>query len=205
MSLVTHPNYPGLLIIVSSTTAPVKASAGAFYVTHKGKVLSHIALDAYGSGKLSAVLRINRSAYNQQHCVYRAKSTTCKSPVVSGSMAQAQTTWADGAWLALCLADRAGTDGLGNLLGTDYQVIWVPPMTGEEPWDLVQPKQPGLPDLPGIKPGPGVTPVDPTQPEEPPEPPKKAGFPWWLGLIGLGALVTVAVAAARSRKKKDKK
>ncbi len=221
MGSIQHPDYATLPIIVGGT-----AQAGAFFVTVQNKMLSHIALDAYGSGKITPVMRINKSKYNVQHCVYRAASNSCSSPkVTSASVILAQpNSWQAKAWLSLCNVDKAGNDGLGPLLGTQYQVIWIPTADGKEPWDIEVPVTvPETPKhtIPGLRIGTpeinvkipdininvgGDTPAPSPGPDVPVEEPKKAGVPWWLGaLLGLGALTTVIVFAVRDKKKKGKK
>jgi hypothetical protein len=223
-----HPDYATLPIIVGG-----KAQPGAFYVSYSGHYLSHIANDAYGSGKPSAIMRLNKSKYNVQHCIYRTTSNNCNSAkVTSESIIMSQpNSYAAVAWLSLCGKDRAGQDGLGSLLSTPYQVIWVPTADGKEPWDIeppiTVPKTPGstipgfnvktpvgnvtIPGLSiGFDDGSGSGKSTPTLPpaedETPVEEPKKAGMPWWLGaLLGLGALTTVIVFAVRDKKKGKKR
>ena len=130
-----HPNYPGLRVYASGE----KARAGAFFSTISGKVLSHIAKEAYGDGKLTPVLRINNSKWNQLNCVYRTTSGNCNSAVVPGAFAAKQKNWDPGAWLALCPKDKGE---LAQAMGLSYQVIWVPTVDGLEPEDLAGPKMP---------------------------------------------------------------
>lgn len=225
MGTMQHPDYATLPIIVGG-----KAQPGAFYVSYSGHYLSHIASEAYGSGKPSAIMRLNKSKYNVQHCIYRESSTNCNSAkVTSESVIMVQpNTWTAKAWLSLCGKDRAGQDGLGAILGVPYQVIWVAPADGKEPWDIEAPITPpktlegtipglhvktpvGSVTIPGISvgfddgkstPGAGAE----TTPEAPIEEPKKAGMPWWLGaLLGGGALITVIVFAVRDKNKGKKR
>lgn len=161
MKIVAHPNYPGLNIVISESTSD-KPVPAAFFVTHKTVVLSSIALMAYGmpappATPLTFVNRINRSQYNMQKCYYRYDSTNCYSARVSGASALNTHGYNPGAWLSLCNVDKAGIDGIGTLLDTKYQVIWIPPPTGEEPWDFVAP-EPGKLKLPTIKLPPPVPP-----------------------------------------------
>jgi hypothetical protein len=223
-----HPDYPSLAIIEAESVVDMP-QAGAFFVTHQSVVLSDIAKRAYGSGTLTPTKRLNCSKYNMQKCIYRYESGNCYSSKVIGTQATNTSSWGPGAWLSLCNVDKAGTDGLGTELGTKYQVIWVPPTTGEEPWDLAAPKTdpvvppkvvtptippinvlipPSIPKIPGIdldinvKVEPEPTP----EPEPDPEPEiKKAGGSWILAaVLGAGALITVIVFAARKKKKKGK-
>jgi hypothetical protein len=218
-----HPDYASLPIIVGG-----KAQPGAFYVSYSGHYLSHIANDAYGSGKPSAIMRLNKSKYNVQHCIYRVSSTNCNSAkVTSESVIMSQpNSYAAVAWLSLCGKDRAGQDGLGSLLSTPYQVIWVPTADGKEPWDIetpiTVPKTPSV-TIPGFSvktpeinvkiPGLSIGVEDGGETTPPAEDeaapvvePKKAGMPWWLGaLLGLGALTTVIVFAVRDKKKGKKR
>ncbi len=140
-----HPNYPGLRVYASGE----KAHAGAFFSTIQGKVLSKIAAEAYGDGKLNPTLRINNSKWNQLNCIYRSTSGNCNSAIVPGSQAEKQKTWNPGAWLALCPKDK---NELALSMGLTYQVIWVPTVDGLEPGDLVikvPEKVPAKTPLPG--------------------------------------------------------
>jgi hypothetical protein len=159
MIIKVHPDYPSLPILVAQSTAD-KPQPGQFYVVVSGTSLSWIAQKAYGSGTISSVNRINKSQYNMTKCVYRKKSGSCSSAKVDGSLALSNVGWNDGAWLALCQADKAGTDGLGSSLGVDFQVIWIPPTSGGEPWDLAPPvEEPAKPVTPPSLPGNGGDPV----------------------------------------------
>lgn len=145
-----HPSYPALVINVGG-----KAQPGAFYVTYQGHYLSHIAKDAYNSQTPSYMNRINKSKYNIAHCIYRKSSQSCSAQQVGGEafiLAQPDS-FASQAWLSLCGKDKAGTDGLGSSLGFPYQVIWIPPLSGEEPEDLqpVEEEDPPSVVIPGIK------------------------------------------------------
>jgi hypothetical protein len=229
MATLKHPSFDTLPIIVGG-----KAKAGAFYVTYSGHYLSHIAQDAYGSGSITPIMRINKSKYNVQHCIYRQDSRKCSSlKILDENAIMAQpSSWASQAWLSLCNVDKAGKDNLGAALGVAYQVIWVPPVTGEEPWELepiddTEPLDPKK-KLPGFKIPDGDIIIDvPKVPDidihigdkedekradngggepEPLPDTKKAGFPWWLGaLLGLGAISTVIYVAVKDRKKRGKK
>jgi hypothetical protein len=228
MGTLKHPDFATLPVIVGGT-----AKAGAFYVTYSGHYLSHIAQNAYGSGSITHIMRINKSKYNIQKCIYRVSDKNCSSSKVldENVITMQPNDWSCKAWLSLCNADRAGKDGLGGDLGVLYQVIWVPPVTGEEPWELepiddkpVVPVDPYTPiDIPGLRkkaadivdklpdlfkkggsedvPGGGGG-GEPAQEEEV----QKASFPWWLGaLLGLGAISTVIWFAVKDRKKRGKK
>jgi hypothetical protein len=227
-----HPDYPSLSIIEAQSVAD-KPQPGAFFVTHQTVVLSEIAKRAYGMPQppttmLTITKRINRSQYNMQKCFYRYKSDSCSSARVPSSGATGTSTWGPGAWLSLCNADRAGADGLGAELSTKYQVIWVPPATGQEPWDLAPKTQPvtppathtdpihiitppSNPSVPGIDLDIGIKVEDGAEPEpephkEPePEPLQKAGGSWILAaVLGGAALITVIVFAAKKKKKEKK-
>ena len=155
MKIKVHPDYPTLPIIVAQSSAD-KPQPGKFYVTYATTSLSSIALAAYGASSgvstLTLVKRLNRSSYNMGHCVYRKSSSHCSSAVVAGTGAMNTVGYEDGAWLSLCNADKGGTDGLGISLGVSYQVIWVAPPDGREPWDLAPPSTPETPIESG-KPG----------------------------------------------------
>lgn len=233
-----HPGYPHLNIIEAQSASDFPQQ-GAFFVTEKNLVLSEIAKRAYGaptagSTYLTLTKRINRSRYNMAKCYYRRESGNCYSPRVSSELALSTNNWGAGAWLALCNVDRYGVDGLGLQLGTKYQVIWIPPASGEEPWDMPAPQngppaggidQPGFetkkPSLhiPGLdldlnveigKGAKGIVVED--DPDEPPkgepEPipePQKAGMGWIPAVVlGAGALVTVLVFAWKNKKKGKK-
>jgi hypothetical protein len=220
MKILIHPLYPAIPIYVAQSVAD-KPKAGAFFVTYQGIVLSTIASRAYGSGNLTSVKRINQSAYNRAHCFYRESSSNCNSSRVDPNLAMASGGWDEGlAWISLCPADKAGADGIGASLGVNYQVIWVPPLTGGEPQDggtspfhVVIPEPDPQPDPPHVDPFPTPDP-DPAPGPDPgpddggnPEPElKKAGVPWWLGaILGLGAISTVIYFAVRDKKKLGKK
>lgn len=221
MKIVNHPLYPGQKIYIAESTAD-KPVAGAFFVTYQTVVLSTIALKAYGSGNLANTKRINQSAYNRAHCFYRESSSACTSRRVDPSLAMAAGGWDSGqAWLSLCPADKAGSDGIGTALGVRYQVIWVPTLAGGEPADetpfhVVDPEpdpnpfrrkevDPTPTPDPDPVPDPDPGPDDGGDPEPEPEP-KKAGVPWWLGaILGLGAISTVIYFAVRDKKKRGKK
>jgi hypothetical protein len=211
MATLYHPTYGGLRIYEASKYEV--ARAGAFFVTRSGMTLSHIAKQAYGDGKLGATLRINKSQWNRENCVYRLSSTSCKSKVVAGILALSQSTWDSGAWLALCPGDK---NALATQLALGYPVIWVPTVDGKEPWDFAVTPIPTspigtvkMPDLskliPGIKgalPGLGDEdePEKPGEPEPEPEP-IKAGFPWWVAVIVAGTIIGTALYVNREGKK----
>lgn len=230
MKSLTHPDYATLPILVAQSTTD-KPQPGAFFVTAQTVPLSYIAAKAYGNGQITATQRINKSKYNMTHCIYRKSAQSCSSAKVEGGLAlSAPKSFADWAWIALCQADKNGVGGLGYgvLLGTKYQVIWIPTEDGKEPWDIevpvTEPKTPvgtipgfnikvpgGSVTIPGtsIHIGIGDETAPPPAEEEtapPVEEPKKAGMPWWLGaLLGLGALTTVIVFAVRDKKKGKKR
>ena len=152
MIIKVHPDYPTLQILVAQSSAD-KPQPGKFFVTHTKVMLSDIGFAAYGPPQggttyMTQVKRINRSAYNMGHCVYRKSSSNCYSSVVPGINALNTSGYADGAWLSLCNVDKGGTDGLGASLGVHYQVMWIPPPDGREPWDLAPPSQPDTPASP---------------------------------------------------------
>jgi len=122
-----HPDYPGLKIYAG------EPKPGNFYTPKSGDALTKIAGAAYGNGTLQYALRINKSAWNMANCVYRYKSTSCSSKVVSGELGVHQKSFAPGAWLALCPADSRGWS---NQMGLLYPVIWIPTASGQEPEDL---------------------------------------------------------------------
>jgi len=227
MATFPHPKYPGLVIIVGDA----KPQLGSFYATKPGRVLSHIAKLAYGSGKLNNVLRINNTAGNRANCVYRESSTNCFSPTASGQAALNQRTWNPGAWLSFCQKDK---NPAALSVGSQYQVIWIPPLDDAQPEDLAlaplaPPRSPTEPD-PGVsfmKPPRGAVTV-PALPGVPvddgrggvdigdrpvdsgsPVPIKKAGFPWWLGvglgIIALGGVVVIGGGGFDKNKKKKRK
>jgi hypothetical protein len=239
MKIIAHPNYPGLNILIAESAAD-KPIPAAFFVTVKTMVLSNIALWAYGmpappSTPLTLVNRINRSQYNMQKCYYRYDSANCYSARVNGAGAMSTSGYNPGAWLSLCNIDKAGVDGLGALLGTKYQVIWIPPETGEEPWDFVvpDPKKPDIkivvpknPTIPGVKIpgvdinveiGKGATVIVGDDPEEPPkgepepepepvpEPPQKAGFGWIPAAVLGGGAIITMIYFAYKNRKKKGK
>jgi len=147
---VKHPDYPSLNIIIAKNAAD-KPIPGNFFVTHQTVNLSDVAYRAYGPPTggatfLTITKRINRSKYNMQKCFYRYKSDDCYSSRVSSAGAPNTNNWGPGAWLSLCNVDKAGVDGLGLELETKYQIFWIPPVDGKEPWDLDVPKtQPDIP------------------------------------------------------------
>ena len=231
-----HPEYATLPVWVAQTTTD-KPVPGAFFVTKQSVPLSMIAQKAYGSGTAGPTKLINSSEYNRTHCIYRQESAVCSSPKVNSSGALTGSGWNIGAWLSLCNVDKNGQNGLGYgvMLGTQYQVIWIPPLTGEEPGDL-EIKEDDAP--PAVVVGPITPPVDVDDivnrivdgaadvdvsdidvpsidihingDEEAPagevEPVQKAGFPWWLGaVLGLGAAITMIVVATRGRKRGRKR
>ena len=208
-----HPEYPDLEIRVAAKGE--NAKAGAFYVTKNGRLLSHIANQAYGSGNLASTLRINKSKYNQKRCVYREQSTNCYSAQVAGSQAEFQKSWSPGAWISLCKADRGE---IAVTLNLPYQVIWVPTHDGKEPWDLA----PGATPPPYVAGNPGFfvpTPEDKGISTAPiftpgkstggggtvqtgpgvPAPVNKAGFPWWVALLLGGALIGTVVVVGKKK------
>jgi hypothetical protein len=126
-------------------------------VTYPYHYLSHIANDAYGFGSVSYIDLLNKSKYNVQHCVYRESASNCGSAkVTSPSIILSQpASWGAKAWLSLCNKDKVGLDGLGSLLGTAYQVIWVPTADRKEPGDL----EPPTTSTPSVPPTP-ATPID---------------------------------------------
>jgi hypothetical protein len=155
-----------------------------------------------------------------QKCFYRYRSDDCFSSRVDSAGALTTNSWGPGAWLSLCNTDKAGSDGLGLELGTKYQVIWIPPTNGKEPWEIAEsvgvvapttPTFPKLPDpsvvippsrpsMPGVDPGPGDS------AEVPPEVTKKAGVGWALAaVLGAGALVTVLILTGKKKDKKGKR
>ena len=211
-----HPEYPGLEI--RAATKGENAKAGAFYVTKSGRYLSHIAKQAYASGNLAHTLLINKSKYNQNRCVYREESTNCYTAQVAGSQAEFQKSWSPGAWVSLCKADRGD---IATTLNLPYQVIWVPPTNGKEPWELSPGATPppyvaGKPKLfiptpedKGISTAPIFTPgkgsgggVVQTEPGEPVPVTNKAGFPWWVALI-LGGTIVGTVLFVKKKKKNE--
>jgi|GEM_PF-4674265 len=156
-----HPDYDTLPIYVATSTAD-KAVAGAFFVTVKDKMLSHIASNAYGVQSVTTVHMINESKYNMANCVYRKLSSSCSSAKVSGALAPQNSGYGAGAWLSLCPGDKDGVSGagLGTTLGTKFQVIWIPTGNGEEPWDLEK-KTPGSGDVGVVVPPPSGGNSDP--------------------------------------------
>jgi len=217
MSTFPHPNFPGLVIIVGDATP----QQGSFYATKPGRTLSHIANLAYGNGKLTNVLRINNTAWNRANCVYRKTSTSCYSSIVSGHLAAQQKAGNPGAWLSMCQKDK---NPIAMAVGSQYQVVWIPTLSDEQPSDLVlappvTPRTPYEPD-PGvsfIKP-PTNTIKIPVTSRVPVDDSRggssgggddgaidsgrpvtvKAGFPMWLG-IGLGVLALGAVVVIGGR------
>lgn len=155
MSLTIAPGY-------TNEVSRDQAVAGTFYIPHSGDTLSHIALRAYGSGKLAQVQRINRSKWNRANCVYRQSSTKCTSAKANSAVAMGSGGWNVKAWLALCPPDR---NKLGDQLGTMYPIIWIPDAQGSEP--------------------------TPAPRKEPELEVKQASFPWWMtliiGTVGVGA------------------
>jgi hypothetical protein len=152
-----HPSFPTLPIIVAQSTASSdKPKPGNFYVVPNPTNLSWVALKAYGNGTLKFIKLINLSEYNMQNCVYRRESANCYSPKVSSALAPSNVEFKPGAWLSLCNVDKNGIDGqgFGSALGTQYQVIWIPPPDGREPWELAPPivdTKPPTTKLPGVK------------------------------------------------------
>lgn len=229
MRTVAHPEYETLDVYVAQSIADSPVP-GSFFVTAYTVPLSDVAAKAYGSGSITPTLRINKSKYNQTHCIYRRESAKCFSPKVNSSIAATQTGWGPGAWLSLCNVDKNGQGnlGYGSLLGVPYQVIWVPTTDGKEPWDLEPPEDK---DLPVEKKTPSTPDFDARIPDididlpdvdvyvpgdddgggggEPQPEPKKAGFPWWLGaLLGLaavGGMIRFALVGKKRGKKKGKK
>ena len=220
MSTFPHPKYPGLVIIVGDA----KPQLGSFYATKPERVLSHIANLAYGSGKLTNVLRINNTAWNRDNCIYRATSTSCYSKIVSGQLALQQKTWDHGAWLSMCQRDK---NPAALTVGSQYQVVWIPPLDDAQPEDLAL--APLAPPSKFVKPDPGVSfmkppqgrVTSPTLPSIPigvgdgtidsgsPSPIDKAGFPWWLGIglavIALGGVIVIGGGGFDKKKKKKRK
>lgn len=206
------PDYEGLVIVTGE-----KARPGAFYVPTFEQSLSQIANQAYGVGTLSFVLRINKSQWNRDHCVYRVKSGKCYSKTSSSSLALSQNNFGDGAWIALCQSD---TQSDAAALGLHYPMIWVPGVHGEEPEDLAldpgptspTPLKPGLtlgePEAEVLDPIITLTPEVPGRGEPVLDDPQRGGegeggIPGWVIGVGVGALVLggAAVLIAKSRKK----
>ena len=182
--ILNHPDYEGLKVYVGIQP---QSGGGYFYVPQHNETLSGISLFAYNSGALNpGVLRINRSAWNRANCVYRTKSTSCldsNSPKVDSALALIQSSWADGAWLALCPKDRQGAY---DFMALAYPMLWIPTVLGEEPGDLSVIPSPGV-----LKPKPeiGIDPGTPAGPIDAPEKPYGGGvtiesessFPWgWI-------------------------
>jgi hypothetical protein len=191
-----HPQFPGLKIVTGE-----KAQAGAWYVPTSGQTLSHIANQAYGVGALPMVLKIDKSLWNRANLIYRKTSANCYSQQVDSGLALSQSSFAAGAWIALCQQD---TPSWAVAMGFNFPPVWLPPAgTDEQPGDLVGGGGPGYQFQP-VVPGPAddsrLAPPGGPQPEQQP----KGGFKWWHGALIGGSIVVVGgiVWAASDRKKK---
>lgn len=203
MPQIAHPQYPKLQIVFNE-----RARAGAWYVPRQNQALSHIANQAYGSGTLPMVLRIDKSAWNRENLIYRKKSADCYSAKVDSKLALTQSSFAAGAWIALCQQD---TPAWARGLGFDYPPIWVPGMNGEEPDALVTtPIGTVLRPVPPSDPPPKVVFI-PGEPEEgdserhraPAKEPESGGFRWYHGLgiaAAVGGIIGVAYLARKKKK-----
>ena len=194
-----HPQHPTLKIIVGE-----KAKAGAWFVPSSGQTMSQIANQAYSSGVLAMVLRINKSKWNRDNLIYRRESTNCASPKVNSTLALSQSSFAPGAWVALCQQD---TPSWAMGMGFPFPPVWIPGLHGEEPSDFAS-----SPEIVNLAPGFGgdteppptavFMPGDPQEPSQPRQP-SQGGFRWYHGLaIGGGVLAVVGIAWAASRKKR---
>jgi len=87
------------------------------------------------------------------------------------------------------------TSGPGT--GSGWPTLWIPTADGKEPEEVFGKVIP-TPVTPGVPGGGGTTPATPLTPQ-------KAGFPWWLVMIGGGVLLVGWLTKKRKKGKRGHK